>query len=196
MMNARKNNYFFNTKIIAKKQIYFTEIESTQNEAKKLAERNIENGTIIITDYQTKGKGTHDRKWYSEKNKNLSFTIILYPKCQIDKLENLTVDIAKCITKVIKNLFNIELEIKFPNDIMLKMKKMGGILTQMVTEGEKIRYLLIGIGINVNGENFNEEIKDIATSLKKEFKKSFSKENILNNFCMEFEKYCIEKNII
>ena len=188
--------YFFDTKIIARKQIYFKELESTQNEAKKLIEKNIENGTIVITDYQTKGKGTHDRKWYSEKDKNLTFTIILYPKCDIKQLENLTLDIAKCIINAIKKLYDLELEIKFPNDIILKGKKMGGILTQVATKGEKIRYLLIGIGININGENFNNGIEDIATSLKKEFKKNFNREDILNQFCINFEKYCYEKNII
>ena len=72
---------------------------------------------------------------------------------------------------------------------------MGGILTQVATKGEKIRYLLIGIGININGENFNNGIEDIATSLKKEFKINFSREDILNQFCINFEKYCYEKNI-
>lgn len=191
-----KMDYFFNTKIIAKKQIYFKEIDSTQKEARKLAENNIENGTIVITDYQIDGIGTHNRKWYSEKDKNLAFTIILYPKCNIKQLKNLTVDIAKSVIKAIKNLYNLELEIKYPNDIMINTKKIGGILTQIATEGEKIKYLLIGIGININGENLNEEIEDIATSLKKEYKTNFSREDILNKFCMEFEKYCIEKNII
>lgn len=191
-----KMDYFFDTKIIAKKQIYFKEIDSTQKEARKLAENNIENGTIVITDYQIDGIGTHNRKWYSEKDKNLAFTIILYPKCNIKQLKNLTVDIAKSVIKAIKNLYNLELEIKYPNDIMINTKKIGGILTQIATEGEKIKYLLIGIGININGENLNEEIEDIATSLKKEYKTNFSREDILNKFCMEFEKYCIEKNII
>lgn len=188
--------YFFDTRIIAKKQIYYKELESTQIEAKYLAKKGIENGTIVITDYQTKGIGTHDRKWYSERDKNIGFTIILYPKCSIKQLGNLTIDIAKCITASIRELYNIDLEIKFPNDIILNGKKLGGILTQIVTEGEKIRYLLIGIGININGENFNNEIKDIATSLKKELKIDFSREDILNQFCINFEKYCYEKNII
>lgn len=191
-----KTKYVFTTKLIAKKQFYFKEIESTQKEAKILAEKGIENGAIVLTDYQINGIGTHDRKWYSEKNKNLTFTIILYPKCNIKKLENLTVDIAKCIIKAIKELYGLELEIKYPNDIILKGKKMGGILTQVATEGEKIKYLLIGIGLNINGEIFNKEIEDIATSLKKEFKINYSRYDILNKFCIEFEKYCFKKYII
>lgn len=191
-----KIEIFLKTKIIGKKQIYFEELESTQKEAKKMAERNVKNGTIIVTDYQTKGIGTHDRKWYSEKNKNLTFTLIIYPKCTIKELEGFTVDIAQCMKNSIEKLYGVKLDIKRPNDIMCNGKKLGGILTQIVTKGEEIKYLLIGIGVNVNSEKFSEEIKDIATSLRKEFGKEFSREEILSEFCTNLENYCIEKNII
>lgn len=184
------------TKIIAKNKIYFKQIESTQKEAKKLAQRNVENGTMVITDYQTNGIGTHARKWYSEENKNLSFSIIIYPKCTFKTLKNFTVDIAKCIKEAIEDLYNITLDIKVPNDIFYRGKKIGGILTQIATQGEKIKYILIGIGININQEKFNKEIEDIATSLKKEFRREFSRQKILKEICYKFEKYCIEKNII
>ena len=191
-----KNEYFFNAKVIAKKKIYFKEIESTQTEAKKLAEEGIENGTIVYTDYQTKGMGTHDRIWYSEKNKNIAFTLILYPKCTVEELQDFTVDIAKCMNNAIDKLYSCKLEIKEPNDIVYQGKKIGGILTQIVTSGETIRYLLIGIGMNVNGEKFPTELKETATSLKKEFGREFSKEEIMACFCQEFEKYCLRKKIL
>lgn len=191
-----KTKYFFTTKIIAKKVIYYDKIESTQKKARNLAEQNVENGTIVITDYQTKGIGTHERKWYSEKNKNLLFTVILYPKCELGELKNFTYGIARCMTETIKSLYGYKLDIKLPNDIMHNGKKIGGILTQTVTNSGKVKYLLIGIGFNVNGENFNEEIKNIATSLKKEFGKEFNKEKILCEFCNVFEVYCKNKNIV
>lgn len=182
--------------IIGKKIKFFDIIESTQTEARKMAENRTENGTIVITNYQTNGIGTHNRKWYSEKDKNLAFTLIIYPKCTIRELEGFTFDIAQCLKNSVKKLYGVKLEIKKPNDIMCNGKKLGGILTQIVTKGEEIKYLLIGIGVNVNSENFDEEIKNIATSLKIEFGKEFSSKNILNEFCYNFEKYCIEKNII
>ena len=191
-----KSESFFKTKVIGKKQMYFEELESTQQEAKKMAERNVQNGTIIVTDYQTKGIGTHDRKWYSEKNKNLTFTLIIYPKCTIKELEGFTFDIAQCMKNSIEKLYEVKLDIKKPNDIMCNGKKLGGILTQIVTKGEKIKFLLIGIGVNVNSENFSEEIKNIATSLRNEFGKEFSREKILSEFCTNLEIYCMEKNII
>lgn len=73
---------------------------------------------------------------------------------------------------------------------------MGGILTQITSKGDKIKYLLIGIGFNVNQTEFNEEVKNIATSMKTEFEKEFNREEILNEFLYEFEKYLLEKGII
>lgn len=192
----KKSKYIFNTNMIGKKVIYYDKIESTQKKARNLAEENIENGTIVITDYQTGGIGTHDRKWYSEKDKNLSFTLIIYPKCGMADLNGFTYDIANCMKNAIKNLYEYNLDIKLPNDIMFNKKKIGGILTQIVTNGENIKYILIGIGLNVNSENFNEKIRNVATSLKKEFGQEFNKEKILCEFCNIFENYCKSKMII
>ena len=190
-----KINNFLSTKFLAKDIKFFESLESTQLTAKKMAEERAENGTIVITDDQKKGIGTHDRKWYSEKGKNILFTLIVYPKCNLKKLNTITVDIAKCLIYSIEKIYNIKLDIKSPNDIMYNKKKIGGILTQIVTSGEEIKYLLIGIGINVNQEEFPHEIKDIATSLKSEFGMDFSREKIISEFCNVFEEYCIENNI-
>ena len=159
------------TKIIGKNIKYFEKISSTQLVAKEMAEKNIENGTIVITDNQENGIGTHDRKWYSDAGKNIMFTLIIYPKCVVRNLNTITVDIAKCIVNTIEKIYHLKLEIKHPNDIMCNGKKLGGILTQIVTNGEDIRYLLIGIGINVNQEKFEGEIRKTATSLKIEIGK-------------------------
>ena len=194
MENKIKN--FLSTKFLAKDIKFFESLESTQLTAKKMAEERVENGTIVITDDQKKGIGTHDRKWYSEKGKNILFTLIIYPKCNLKELNTITVDIAKCLIYSIEKIYNIKLDIKSPNDIIYNKKKLGGILTQIVTSGEEIKYLLIGIGINVNQEEFPDEIKDIATSLKSEFGMDFSREKIISEFCNIFEEYCLNKNII
>ena len=171
-------------------------IDSTQIQAKKFAENCVTNGTIVLTENQTGGLGTHGRKWYSEKNKNIAFTIILYPECELQKLKNLTKDIAKCVVEALNRICKIKTDIKEPNDIMLNGKKIGGILTQIITNGENIKYLLIGIGINVNSEDFPEELEQIATSLKKETGMEFSRENIIAEFCNVFEEYCLKEKVI
>lgn len=114
-------------------------------------------------------------------------TIILQPKCKITDLKNLTIEIANCMQKTIYDLFKIRLDIKEPNDLILNGKKISGILTEINTIGEKINYLLISIGFNVNEEFFSDDLKDIATSLKKEFDKDFSREEIIVSFIRNLE---------
>lgn len=115
-------------------------------------------------------------------------TIILYPKASIEKFKTLTIDIAKCMKQAIWELYHYELCIKEPNDLILNNKKICGILTQVNTIGKKIQYLLISVGFNVNENNFSEEVKEIATSLKAEYKKEFSREDIIIKFIEILEK--------
>ena len=176
------------TNIIGKKIEYFKKIDSTNTYAEKIANNLGESGTLIITDIQTNGIGTKGRRWYTGEANNIAMSIILKPQCKIDKLKGITVKIAKCIKKAVQNLYNIELEIKEPNDLILNNKKICGILTKISTIGEKINYLIIGIGLNVNEEDFNEETIKIATSLKKEFNKEFSREDIIIKIIEILEK--------
>ena len=122
-------------------------------------------------------------------------TIILKPKCKIDDLKNLTIEIANCMQKTIYDLFEIRLDIKEPNDLILNGKKISGILTEINTIGEKINYLLISIGFNVNEKFFSDDLKDIATSLKKEFGKDFSRGEIIVSFIRNLEILLDKKSI-
>ena len=178
------------TKYIGKNVIYFNEIDSTQAEAKRNVEQ-YSNGTVIIADMQTAGRGTHGRVWHT-KTDNIAMTIILKPEININKLEGFTVVIAENIKQVIKELYGIELEIKLPNDLLLNKKKICGILTEVVSIKEKVNEIFIGIGFNVNEKEFPSDIFDIATSLYKETKQSYCREDIickiLENIEQEIEK--------
>lgn len=154
--------------------------------------RDASNGTIIIADNQTDGIGTHERKWYTGVGENIALTIILYPDCNIKNLQNITVLIAECIKKAIYNLYDIKLTIKEPNDLIYNNKKIGGILTETLLNKEQVRYLLIGIGFNVEQTIFPEELTEIATSLKKENNRIYSRTDIIVEFCNELEKDYIE----
>ena len=177
------------TKYIGRNIIYFDEIDSTQKEAKRrIKNQNIQNGSIFIAKMQTDGIGTHNRKWYTEKGANITFTLVLYPNCNINKLKNLTIIIAECIVKSINNLYNINLEIKYPNDVVYNGKKLAGILTESITQKEIVKELIIGIGINVNQNKFEEDVKDIAISLKNILKKDLKKEEIISEFLNIFEE--------
>ena len=179
-----------NLKNIYEEIIYFEEVNSTQTYIKQKYKENILlKETIVIANVQTDGKGTHGRIWESEKGKNILLTIALFPNCKIEKLKNLTITIAENIIEVIDNLYKIKLEIKAPNDIILNGKKLGGILTETIIQNENVKCLFIGIGINVNGENFSKDISKTATSLKKEFNKEFSRENIIIEIAKKLYKY-------
>ena len=182
-----------NTKLLGKNIIYYDEIGSTQDEAKKLIKSGLENGTIFLANSQVKGRGTKERIWYSSKGNNITMTMVLFPKCNVNKIQNLT-KIALygrdglCGLLVNSELYGYKLKIKIPNDLLLNGKKICGILTESSTSNGILNHILIGIGFNVNEEVFNEETVNIATSLKKEYHKNFSREEIIIKFIEIFEK--------
>lgn len=180
-----KNN--LKTEFLGQNIIYREEIDSTQDEAKRIIDE-LEDGTYIVTDRQTRGKGTHGRVWYDQGYENICGTFVLKPNCNISKLENLTILIAECIVEAVNKLYNVELQIKYPNDLICNTKKIAGILTESVTNNEVVKCIYIGIGMNVNQNVFDDEIKDIATSLKNEYKKEFSRETIISEFINIFER--------
>lgn len=177
------------TKYIGQKCIYYDEIDSTQKEAWRQVEKeNIDNGTIIIASSQTAGIGTHGRVWHTEKNNNIAFSIVLFPNCNINKLDNLTFEIAEIWVKIFKELYNIRLDIKLPNDLMINGKKVGGILTETKLHGSDVRLIVLGIGINTNQKESSDEIKDISTSIKDEFNIEINNCDVIGEFCNRLEK--------
>lgn len=182
------------TKIIGKQICYREEIESTHIKSKQIVKKLNEedNGTILIADKQSSGVGTKGRKWYTGSEKNIAITIILMPKCNIEKLESLTLKIAESMKETIKDLYGYDLQIKYPNDLTLKGKKIGGILTEINTVSGCINYLLISVGFNVNEENFSDETKELATSLKSVYHKEFSREEIIKRFIEILETKIID----
>ena len=119
------------TDFMGRNILYYNTIDSTHKEAKRIVNNdNIKNGTIIVANMQTDGIGTHNRKWYTKTGENITFNIILYPNCNVEKIENITIVIAECIVQVVKQLYGLQLDIKYPNDVLYKGKKIAGILTR------------------------------------------------------------------
>lgn len=184
------------TKVLGQKIDFYKEIDSTQDEIWRLCERKIASGTLVIADKQTKGKGTHGRKWYTEDKKSIAFSFYIKTDCEISNVEGITIKIAETIIEIMKEKYNIRLDIKKPNDIIFNGKKIAGILTESKIIKEKVVCLVIGIGINTLQESFREEIDKKATSIKKEFGVEVNREEFIIEFCNRFEKYLIEKEII
>ena len=157
---------------------YFDELPSTHLYVKENQDK-LENGTVIIANKQTAGIGTHGRTWYTGSGDNIAMSMLFKPDCDLSSLNNITVDVAQSIKKTIRNLYNIGLNIKYPNDLLLNGKKICGILTEINTISGKINYLIISLGFNVNEICFDEETIKIATSLKKEYNKNFDRKEII-----------------
>lgn len=161
------NNYL-KTKYLGKEILEFEEIDSTQKELwRRIENGNASQGCLIIAKKQMAGIGTHGRTWYSS-SKNIAFSFLIFPNCNINKLENLTYKIAEILKDVFKDLYNINLDIKLPNDLMINGKKIGGILTETKLQGENVKALVIGVGINTNETSFPCELEGKATSIKRE----------------------------
>ena len=171
------------TDFIGRKEIFYKEIDSTQKEIwRRIENKKIEDGTIIIADIQNNAIGTHGRVWYTDEESNIAFSIYLKSNCRVSNLVN-----------IFKDKYNIKLEIKEPNDLVVNNKKIGGILTETKLNGETAKYMVIGIGINTNKTKFNKEICDIASSIKKEFGIQVDRQIIIEEFCNQFEKNYKEK---
>lgn len=143
-------------------------VDSTNNELKKMALEGAAEGTVLIADHQTAGRGRFGRSFVSPKSRGIYMSILLKPESVAD-IAGLTCMTAVAICKAIKKVIDVEPDIKWPNDVLLGGKKVCGILTELSAEGEsgEIRYVVVGIGVNVNHrtEDFPKELRDIAGSL-------------------------------
>ena len=177
------------TNFIGRDFYFYEEIDSTQNEIfRRIKKGQIINGSVIMADIQTAGKGTHGRIWHTDEKGNIAFSFYIQTNCEIEWLDGLTIDIAKILVDMFREKYKINIQIKEPNDLMINNKKIGGILTQGKINGKYIKYLVIGIGININKKYFTNDIKDIATSIKNEFEVDIDREEVIAEFCNIFEK--------
>ena len=182
------------TNFLGKINNYYEQIDSTQNEIWRLAkEEKLANGTLIMAGIQTDGKGTHGRKWYTDTTNNIACSFYIELNCNIKKIEGITIEIAEILVSIIKEKYNIEINIKEPNDLVYNNKKIGGILSESKTIGETVKFLVVGIGINTSQEVFNKDIENIASSIKNEFGVEVNREEIITEFCNRFEEKILKR---
>ena len=175
-----------NNKIIGKKIYHLKSIDSTNLFSKNLINDGAEEGTVVVADVQTGGRGRKNRMWFSPKG-GLWFSIILYPNVSPDSGMFVTMLGSISVAQAISELTGLDPEIKWPNDVLINRKKVCGILTEMDIDQGKLKSIIIGIGINVNNQ-LNEELQNIATNLKKETNNEISKENLLELILKKFDK--------
>src|SRR5579862_7490733 len=138
------------TKVIGRDIRVFEETTSTNDIIEKLAHDGVREGVVVFAESQTKGRGRLGRKWVSPAHKGLWFSILLRPELRPQAATQLTIASATAVRKAIEDQTGLKTEIKWPNDILVSGKKVAGILTELSAELDRIKYVLVGIGVDVN----------------------------------------------
>ena len=178
-----------NTDVIGRNFIYAEEIDSTNTYLLNKMNKNLADGTVVFAEKQNKGRGRKDRVWYSVKDQNLNFSILLTNKKYLGKNINL-INLASslAVAQSIENLFQLNANLKWPNDVLIKGKKVCGILLEASSQGSKIERLVIGFGINVNQTMFQGNFNIPPTSIKLESNENIERERLLAEVLNNFEE--------
>ncbi len=157
--------------------LQYDKLDSTNDQAIAFAKDGAADGTVVVADFQTKGRGQFERTWISPRGKGLLFSILLRPKLNANEAPILTQVAAEAVAEMLKDKFNLPATIKKPNDVLVQRKKIAGILTESSTVGNQLEYVVIGIGLNVTSNA--KELLETATSIAIETKSKPKKEEIL-----------------
>ena len=169
--------------------LYLDEVDSTNTAAKKAAENGAVHGTLVVSERQTGGKGRRGRAWDSPRGTGIFMTLILRPNMAPVHASMLTLVAALAVADGIRECTGAESLIKWPNDIVMSGKKICGILTEMSADPDCINYVAVGIGINVNMEEFPEEIRGVAASIFTETGKKTKRSLLISAVMAAFERY-------
>lgn len=168
---------------------YFKEIDSTNNYAKHLAADGYPEGTVVIAEGQSSGRGRRGRQWHSDPGQGIFMSLILRPPLPANELSRINMVIAAAIVDTLKEM-GIKSGIKWPNDVLVNGRKISGILTEAITDMDGIEYIVTGIGLNVNTliEDLPEEFRSIATSVRAEIGHVVSRVQLLQMLLLQLEK--------
>ncbi|MBU4127929.1 MAG: biotin--[acetyl-CoA-carboxylase] ligase, partial [Proteobacteria bacterium] len=180
------------TKVFGKKNIIFlNETDSTNTRAKELAAQGAPEGTLVIAEKQTEGRGRRGRSWFSPPGGGIYFSLILRPVISPGETPKITLMTAVVLAETLISLMKLKLRIKWPNDILVNGKKLAGILTEISTEMDAVNYIIVGLGLNVNTqfEKFPQDIKGNATSILIENGKQFPRVKLIQHYLKLYEIY-------
>ncbi|HZG60243.1 MAG TPA: biotin--[acetyl-CoA-carboxylase] ligase [Anoxybacillus sp.] len=188
-ITANEIQFGLETEVLGRHIYYEEEVTSTQKIAHKLAYEGAPEGTLVVAERQTAGRGRLARTWFSPKGTGIWMSLILRPAIPPQKAPQLTLLAAVAVAQGIQEVTGLIPDIKWPNDILINGKKAVGILTELQAESERIHSVIIGIGINVNqqAEQFPEEIQQIATSLALEKGERINRAELIKAILLKLE---------
>ncbi len=168
--------------------LVFPVTDSTNSRAGEAAERGGAHGTIVCADAQTGGRGRFDRRWESPPGVNLYLSLLLRPPIDPRRAPQLTLMSAVALAQAVEDVARIPSRLKWPNDLCLEGKKAAGILAEMSTDADRLRHVVVGVGLNVNAEahHFPGNLRKTATSLKLATGRSFRRAEVLARFLDRF----------
>ncbi len=175
------------TKIFGREIIHFESIETTMRPAFEAGLRDDEEGVLIVAETQTKGKGRMGRSWVSPKSKGIYASLLLRPQFHPTDVAKLTLMTAIAITESIEKVTGVSAKIKWPNDLLIDGQKVAGILTEMDAEIERVKFVVVGFGINVNVPE--SSLPEGATSLKQLTGKTISRIQLLQEILVSLENW-------
>jgi BirA family biotin operon repressor/biotin-[acetyl-CoA-carboxylase] ligase len=182
------------TKFIGRRIYSYQSVQSTNVIAAQLAAARAPEGTIVIAEHQTRGRGRLGRNWYSPEKVGLYCSIILYPKIHPTLAPGISIMAAVAVAETIASYDDMDISIKWPNDVLIAGQKVAGILTELSAEIDRVDYVIVGIGVNINQKksDFPEELKKTATSVRIGAKEKINRAEFLHRLLKNIE---IEYNI-
>ncbi len=173
--------------LFGKRIYHFFKTDSTNRVAMELGHAGEPEGAVVLAEEQTGGRGRLGRSWHSERAAGIYVTLLLRPKLAPVQAPLLTMMAGLSAYSAVRAVTGLTVDLKWPNDVLIRGKKMGGILTEMYAEPGQIRFVIVGIGLNVNQEKFSGELANVATSLRIETGKPHSRLELLVRLLREFE---------
>jgi BirA family biotin operon repressor/biotin-[acetyl-CoA-carboxylase] ligase len=189
MLVSEEITFELDTNVIGKRILHLAEVDSTQNIADKLARDGAEEGTCVVAEKQTSGRGRMSRNWASPFKDGVYISIILRPNLKPLHIIQIPLIAGVALVKAIQKTTNLAPSIKWPNDIFLSGRKVAGILTEVNCDIDTVAYIILGMGINVNTRTTSlpKEVKGIATSLSQECGHEVSRVDFLKQLMCELE---------
>jgi len=188
MFNLEDFDFKLNTEYIGRNFVFVEEIDSTNSFLLDKNNKFNENGTVLLAESQTQGRGRKQRMWQSTAGANLTFSILLNKKGYIpESLGLLNMAVSLAVANSIENLHTVKTNLKWPNDVLINGKKLVGILSESVSQGSNIERVVIGIGINVNQNYFPEDFNLPPTSIKLETNQTVEREKLLSEVLINIE---------
>ncbi len=192
--NSLKTSYFGRFLYI------FPELDSTNSYARKLIDEGAPEGAVVLADYQQAGKGRFGHSWQSSRGVNILMSVILRPRIQVEAIQNITLATANILIHSFHKFLQQEREqdipfsVKWPNDIFVQGRKLGGILIESGIRNKSVEFVIVGVGINVNQDlkELSSDIRDNSTSFYAETGKTYSREKLIVRILRDFEKKYID----